>query len=223
MDEENNRNIMHRAEHDPKVDAAMLWLQRKKDQMEAELTLRAKEIGDYLIDHFFEGDISQISSQNPNKNVSFRRLCERLDLPFPETALRRFIHVAINFRLLPEEKAKLLPPSHHSVLYQVADPEERREIGIEAVEEGLSVRELRRRVKGKGRRAPGAGRKKESDFTRNWKAMVNMMDTLSCEEMDNTDIDPHACRAMMDEADKVKRKLEEILRNLENLPKEEKQ
>ncbi len=175
-----------RGEVDRTVDAAVAWLAERKESMEEELTLRAKEIGDYLIEHFFDNDINEVASQNPVKNMSFRRLCERTDLPFPETALRRFLHVAINFRLLPAGKAKLLPPSHHSVLYQVADPGERRKIGIEAANRELSVRKLREIVKGKGRRRPGAGRKPETNFYKNWKQLV---DSVQCLAVDCTEDD----------------------------------
>lgn len=172
-------------EADRTIEVAVAWLSERKEAMEEELTLRAKEIGDYLIGHFFNGDIEEVASQNPAKNMSFRKLCERTDLPFPETALRRFLHVAINFRLLPAAKARLLPPSHHSVLYQVADPRERRKIGIEAAERELSVRKLREIVKGKGRRRPGAGRKMETNFYKNWKQLVDSVESLSVDCGDN--------------------------------------
>jgi hypothetical protein len=161
------------------IDEAVTWLRDHKDRMETELTLRAKEIGDYLIHHFFHDDLTELSSQNPAKNVSFKKLCERTDLPFAESALRRFIHVAVNFRFLPAEQARELPPSHHSVLYQVADPAERARIGADAAEREVSVRKLREMVKGKGRRRPGAGRKRESEFHKNWRQVVQAMEKLS--------------------------------------------
>ena len=100
------------------------------------------------------------------------------DLPFPETAIRRFIQVAVNFRLLPPEQALALPPSHHGVLYQVADPEERRRIGVRAAEQGVSVRKLREMVKGKGRRRPGGGRKPDPEFLKSWKQLKNVLASL---------------------------------------------
>ncbi len=166
------------------VDEAIAWLQTKKEGMEAELTLRAREIGDYLIEHFFHGDLAQVTSQNPNKEVSFRKLCQRADLPFPESALRRFIQVAVNFHFLPPAQAKALPPSHHAVLYQVADPDERRRLGEIAAEKEVSVRRLREMVKGKGRRRPGAGRKRLSHFAKSWKQLEDALAGLveACEE-----------------------------------------
>jgi hypothetical protein len=161
------------------LDDCVDWLRVQKERMESELTLRAKEIGDYLIHYFFHDDLAELSSQSPTKNVSFKKLCERADLPFSEAALRRFIHVAVNFRYLPEAEARELPPSHHSVLYQVADPTERARIGRDAVESAASVRKLREMVKGKGRRRPGGGRKRASEFYKQWRQVVQAMQKLS--------------------------------------------
>ena len=169
---------------DPKIDQAVAWLDELKSRMESELTLFARQIGDYLLEGFFENDLAQVTSQNPRKNISFKRLCERKDLPFSESALRRFIQVAVNFRLLPFEHASTLLPSHHSVLYQVADPQERCRIGVKAAEKGLSVRKLREQVKGKGRRRPGGGRKPESNFVKNWRHLVSVLETLSLDAQD---------------------------------------
>ena len=166
---------------DGSVEQAVQWLLEKKAEMEQELTLFARQIGDYLLANFFDNDPQQVSSQNPNKSVSFRRLCERPDLPFTEGALRRFIQVSINFRLLPEKQATLLLPSHHSVLYQVADPQERRDIGIRAARDQVSVRKLRQMVRGKGRRKPGGGRKPDSAFSKNWRHLVAILESLADE------------------------------------------
>jgi hypothetical protein len=106
-------------------------------------------------------------------------LCQRVDLPFPESALRRFMQVAVNFRYLPAAKAKALPPSHHSLLYQVADPNERRRLGVAAAESEVSVRRLREMVKGKGRRRPGAGRKRHSHFYKSWRQLNEALADLS--------------------------------------------
>ena len=165
-------------EPDEMLEEAVHWLRERKQKIEASLTQQARQIGENLFEQFFGGDITEVTSRNPNKNVSFRKLCERGDLPFTARSLRTFIQVAINFRLLPREKAKALLPSHHSILYQVADPEERVKIGVLAAEENLSARELRKRVKGKGRRRSGAGRKAASDHEKRWKSLVGLAQTL---------------------------------------------
>lgn len=162
-----------------KISKAVLFLADQKNKMEQELTLFAKEIGDYLLREFFDDDLRKASSQNPNKNVSFRKLCQQEDIPFSESSLRRFMQVAINFRLIPRSKAKKLLPSHHCVLYQVADPIQRAEIGIKAADEQLSVRRLRQMVKGKGRRKPGGGRKASSEFYKGWRQLISLVENLS--------------------------------------------
>jgi hypothetical protein len=204
---------------DPKIDQAVSWLQEQKEAIEAELTLRARSIGDYLIREFFDDDIAEVSSQNPTKNVSFKRLCERGDLPFTESALRRFIHVAINFRVLPGETAKELPPSHHTVLYQVADPHERCKIGSVAVEEGLSVRSLRQMVKGKGRRRPGGGRKPTSDFYKEWKHLVSALERLEEETGDGRFLEPERREEVFQDSRRVRDKINKLMDRLMDLPR----
>jgi hypothetical protein len=182
MGEKKNKDGLTKAsKSDPKVDSAVLWLQQHKNQMEQELTLFAKQVGSYLLKEFFDDDPEKVASQNPTKNISFRRLCERADLPFSESSLRRFIQVAINFQILPAAQAQKLLPSHHSVLYQVADPDERKRLGEQAAKEGVSVRALRKMVKGKGKRRPGGGRKPDTEFAKGWRQLLGLLENLNTE------------------------------------------
>lgn len=202
---------------DDKVEDAVAFLHEQKVEMEAELTLRAKVIGDYLIHHFFDNDLAEVSSQNPTKNVSFKKLCERTDLPFSESALRRFIHVAINFRVLPGEKARELAPSHHSVLYQVADPDERCRIACEAADGHVSVRTLRKLVKGKGRRRPGGGRKRTSEFYKEWKALVAVLENLEGEAAAAEFLEPERRDEVFRQSRTVRDRLNKLMDQLTDL------
>ena len=206
------------AKPDEKVDCAVKWLHEQKEAMEAELTMRAKVIGDYLIREFFDDSIAEVSSQHPTKNMSFKKLCECNDLPFSESALRRFIHVAINFRVLPDKTAKELPPSHHSVLYQVADSDERCRIGGEAVDGAISVRDLRKLVKGKGRRQPGGGRKKTSDFYKEWKQLVSALEKLDEEAVHGDFPAPDLLEKVRKESREVRDRLNRLMDRLTDLP-----
>ena len=79
---------------DALVEETVDWLRQRKSEVESTLTLQAAQIGEYLIERFFKGDLAEVTSRNPNKNVSFQKLCEREDLPFSARALRSFIQVA---------------------------------------------------------------------------------------------------------------------------------
>lgn len=215
MDSEKKAVILH---EDRQIDEAIRFLHGQKELMESELTLRAKEIGDYLIHHFFQDDLEQISSQNPLKNMSFRRLCERSDLPFSESALRRFLHVAVNFRFLPLDKAKELPPSHHSVLYQVADTEERSRIGCQAVDQSFSVRRLRQVVKGKGRRRPGGGRKPLTEFQKNWKLLVQAAENLAQKVEKESFIEEDSLGEIWQESRTIRDHINKIMDRLMEIP-----
>ncbi|MDP8223265.1 MAG: hypothetical protein P9L99_07900 [Candidatus Lernaella stagnicola] len=221
MSEEHPRATLVRDDDQNRVDQTVRWLHEQKDAMEAELTMRAKIIGDYLIREFFDDNIAEVSSQNPTKNVSFKNLCEREDLPFSEAALRRFIHVAVNFRVLPSKTARELPPSHHSVLYQVANPDERCRIGGEVVENSISVRELRKMVKGKGRRRPGGGRKPTSDFYKEWKLLVAAMEKLEQDAAEGGFLEPERRNEVFQESRRVRDKLNRLMDRLMDLPRQD--
>ncbi len=60
------------------------------------------EIGIFLIEHFFGGDITQAFSKNPKKENSYRRLCEREDLAVDVSTLSRILRVAAQEKFLKE-------------------------------------------------------------------------------------------------------------------------
>ena len=52
------------------------------------------EIGEYLLEHFFDNDIEKASSRNPHKPLSFQKLCKRDDLGVHPSTLSRMVKVA---------------------------------------------------------------------------------------------------------------------------------
>lgn len=144
---------------DDKIEITHRWLTGKKKAIEADLSVHAAEIGEFLIETFFDGNVALACSHSPRKHQSLRRLCDHNNAPFSLSALRTFIQVAQNFRVIPHDQAARLPPSHHALLYRVANPEERADLARQCAEDRTSARTLREMVKGRGRRRPGAGRK----------------------------------------------------------------
>jgi hypothetical protein len=181
------------------------WLSTKKKSIEADLSVHAAEIGEFLIEVFFDGDVTQACSHSPRKEQSLRKLSERNDAPFSLSALRTFIQVAQNFRLLPHDQAARLPPSHHALLYRVANPDERLELARRCAEDRTSAGRLRELVKGKGRRRPGAGRKPEPPTLRELhevrEQLLRVQQKLDRASMASSDVDALivAARALRDQ------------------------
>jgi hypothetical protein len=118
----------------------------------AETTHRgAIEIGNYVLDAFFDGNAERIASRGPNKLTSFRRLADRCgtqDLPISKSWLHNAVRVALLLRALPEDAAfKVLAPSLQAVLLPLRRSESVEAFARQALERKLSVRELRSAVR----------------------------------------------------------------------------
>jgi hypothetical protein len=110
----------------------------------------ALDVGNYVLEHFFHGDIERVVSRSPFKCASFRLLSERCgsqELPISKSWLHNAVGIAVMLRALPENAAfRLLPPSHQTILLPLREPGAVEVAARRAVSEGLSVRELRRSI-----------------------------------------------------------------------------
>ncbi len=130
------------------VDETVVWI---RDKLAGTLFKGMSEIGEYIFDHFFGGDIARLSSKNPTKNASFRSLverCESAELPIGKSALHRAVGIAVMLRLLPNGGAafKALPPTHQGALLPLRDPDKVERVAERAVSKRLGVRDLRQLV-----------------------------------------------------------------------------
>ena len=60
----------------------------------------AIEVGNYVLKNFFKNDIKEVRSKNPNKLLSFNKLCARPDLQVHPKHLNQMVQVAAQERLL---------------------------------------------------------------------------------------------------------------------------
>ena len=61
------------------------------------------EIGSYVLEKFFYGDIDPATSRNPKKITSFRALCRNKDLAVRPEALGMMVRVAAQERLFAQK------------------------------------------------------------------------------------------------------------------------
>ena len=207
------RNLAN--DDDARITRTHAWLKGKKKAIEADLSVHAAEIGEFLIETFFDGDVEIACSHNPRKEQSLRRLCAREDAPFSLSSLRTFIQVAQNFRLMPRAQAARLPPSHHALLYRVANPAERVELAGECAKNGTSARRLRELVKGRGRRRPGAGRKPHAASVKELRAIREQVERVR-RNLPRREVDEGEVEGLINEARELRDRLAELLDQLED-------
>jgi hypothetical protein len=108
------------------------------------------EIGEYLLETFYEGSPELFHSSRPRKHASLRLLverCESLTLPVSRTFLGNALRMAAVAKELPAGATFLkLPPSHRIELLRVRDPEHLEQLARRCVDERLTVASLRRVV-----------------------------------------------------------------------------
>lgn len=102
------------------------------------------EIGQYLLEHFFNNSIEDATSRNPQKRVSYRKLCEREDLLVHPGRLSEMVRVAAQEKFLTDSEInpEALSYTHKAELIKL--PNDALKIGLanKTVAENLSTRAL---------------------------------------------------------------------------------
>ena len=121
------------------------------------------EIGEYLLERFFEGDIEAVKSKKPGKTLSLRELAKRDDINMSLTDLSRAVNLAAQEREIGTvPTSEQLSLSHKEILLRVQNLETKKEYMEIAVKEKLSVRQLEARLKKDGITS-GSGSEEEPD------------------------------------------------------------
>ena len=121
------------------LDGAVLWLNRTIQASGIQL---AVQVSDYVLDTFFGGDISALSSKDPQKTASFRALCEREDLQMGASTLHRLVRIGQQARHLPADLSESLSLGHHRALLTVDNLAHKQHMAREAVRHGWSAEKL---------------------------------------------------------------------------------
>jgi hypothetical protein len=131
------------------VDQAVVWIREK---VQDTVNRGMAEIGDYVLKTFFGGQPEKVSSRDPYKNASFRKLAERCDtdeLPIGKSWLHNAVGVAVLRKSLPagSKAFQQLTPSHQVALLPVHEPDKVVRLAERAVSKRLSVKDLKAIVK----------------------------------------------------------------------------
>ena len=102
------------------------------------------EIGSYILEHFFQGDIQAASSKNPKKSNSYKKLCRHRDLAVPYSTLTIMVRVAAQEKFLQAHQIDVerLGYTHKATLIRLENGEEKLRLAQQCLDENLSTRKL---------------------------------------------------------------------------------
>jgi hypothetical protein len=128
------------------VDQAVLFINEKANET---LYKGYEEIGTYLLNNFFQGDIRQASSRNPFKSASYVALCKRTDLAVHPATLSIMVRVAAQERFFSSEgiKTEGLSHTHKAELVKLPDGAEKAALVERVLKESLTTRQVADEVK----------------------------------------------------------------------------
>ena len=127
-----------------KVDEAVRFINERTILSGLEL---AKEVGEYILDTFFDGDYANFTDTSRSKSTSFRALLERDDLLPGGATVYRFVRISQQLKLLPSEVATRLTLTHHRALLALPDLETKEALARRALDEDWSSQVLETEVR----------------------------------------------------------------------------
>jgi len=147
------------------------------------------EIGEYVLKHFFEGDIKCASSKNPKKLSSFNKLCERDDLTVHPNRLGLMVRVAAQEQYLTSEKVNTgeLSYTHKAALVKLDNTEEKINTIEQCINEKWSTRKLDDAIKRLSQELLSATSSSIINTTK--KCLAKVDDVLKVVEDSNLDMD----------------------------------
>lgn len=108
----------------------------------------ALQIANCVLDRLFRGNPGVFRARS-NKHDTFRALQNHEDLPLSRTALWYALAVRDQVEVLPDKLSDALPLSHHKVLLQVKDVDQKIELARQVARDDLSRRDLERVIRRK--------------------------------------------------------------------------
>ncbi len=143
-DSVHRRGDLSATEVDPVVEEAVRYINEKTIFSGLEL---ARDIGDYILRHFFEGDFEKFTNPSRSKALSFRALLERQDLLLGAATLYVFVRISHHLKSLPDDVVSQLTLAQHRALLPLSDPESKVTLARQAIVQGWSSVVLREKVR----------------------------------------------------------------------------
>ncbi len=132
----------------PEIEETVRWI---NDKIDLSIHATCVEIGEYLLERFFDGDIERFRSHDPRKHASMRALkarCDAADIPLSLTTLFNYIGLAIQGRAMAAHRDVYarLGHTHKILLLPIRSPEIKAQLAEAAVAQGLTTRQFKAQV-----------------------------------------------------------------------------
>jgi len=115
----------------------------------------AVDVGKYVLETFYNNDIELATSKDPTKQISYRKLLSNKNLNISVNHLNQMVRVAIQEdfinKNIDKKKKDLLTYSHRVQLLQIEDDNTKLELANKCIQDNLSVRDLRREIRGESK------------------------------------------------------------------------
>lgn len=120
-----------------------------KDKVSTALVTTAIEIGDFLLENFFENNIDLATSKNPKKSMSYRKLCLHPQLPLQPTTLSEMVRIAAQERFLTQNGVSTdsLLYTHRLYLAKLPNDEDKLQYVNRIIENSMSGRAVKSLVR----------------------------------------------------------------------------
>lgn len=145
--------------------------------------LAARQIGELLLDRFFDGSLSNARARK-GKHATFLAVAASEDLDMSASALWYCVAVHEQFTVLAQEVFEALSLGHHRHLAHVQDVDKRIALAKKAVDEDLSVRALKAAIDADAAPVPPGtprrGRPAHPAIVKNLKAVTGSLEALEC-------------------------------------------
>ena len=125
---------------DPLITQAVNFINEKAN----EFVYRGyEEIGNFLLEKFFDNDLERASSRNPRKPEAYRKLCQREDLAIHPSRLGVMVRVAAQEKFFASRKLNTdrLSYTQKAELVKIPDGSEKTKLVKKLLEKSISTRE----------------------------------------------------------------------------------
>jgi len=180
------------------------------------------EIGEYLLKHFFEDDLTKVSSRAPRKGVSLRKLAEHPDIIMSFAGLSNAISLAVQEKLLGSvQTSEQLTASHRVLLLKVGDLQSKKQYISQIEKNKLSVRRFHELLEKDGlvqrRGLAAVDDEDERKLLRSgYHKFISPFELLASLEIDSVlELPKDRIKSIYGEAKKAMGQLEKLLKRLE--------
>lgn len=107
----------------------------------------ARQISEYVLNEFFDGDYARFVDPSRTKPASFRKLCRHANLAIGGHRLYTYVRIGQQLKRLPEDVAERLSVTHHRALLPLKSDKERLELAVRAADEEWTGTQLESEVR----------------------------------------------------------------------------